>query len=67
MPSSTLAWIGLSFGSNASSVMEKLVRRTGTTRDLPHTRKVRGRSAGQIWAPSRLGQGADDLDRVLGG
>ena len=35
MPSSTLAAIGLSRVSNASSATAKLVSFTGTTRDLP--------------------------------
>ena len=36
-PQSTLALMGFSRGSNASSVIEKLVRSTGTTLDCPHT------------------------------
>ena len=49
MPSSTLAAIGLSRVSNASSATAKLVSLTGTTRDLPQTRRTSGRSAGLTW------------------
>ena len=44
----TLARIGLSIGSKASSVMLKSVTRTGAMRDLLHTNSTSGVSMGRI-------------------
>src|SRR3954453_19080912 len=48
MPRLTLARIGFREGSNASSVIEKSVRRTGTTRLRLQTKTVSGASSGAI-------------------
>ena len=48
MPRLILARIGLSFVSNASSVIEKSVMRTGTMRELLQTNNVSGDSIGRI-------------------